>query len=477
MNTKYKVTALGIFVFAVVFVALDSGAVPAFARKYETSCITCHEAFPKLNAVGEAFRLDGYKFVDDELYVKEEPVEMGDEAYKRLWPKNAVWPADIPGLLPLSIKVTSQYEMDIGGTKDARSQFVFPNELKLLGAGRFGENISFFAEIVYSQGESGGHGHSDAEGGVSTSVEAWLQFEDLFRFENKFNLRVGTVGMQEFGLFNARDHDRLSINPYLYLSWSMPSPDDHLVPEILGGSGEVEGNDFMIHAQPGIELNGFGKRWRYAVGVVNGNGSVTDNNSEKDFYLQLAYKFGGRGFDGSTSEKGSAMGGGQPWRDDSLMLSLFGYRGTGQVNIIGNKQDDDFWRLGPGIQWKRRDLTLSAGYIFGHNDNPYGAISDDSVDSASWFLEARYVVYPWLFPYLRYEGLKLNLASGIPSLFVQQNQDRERIILGAKALVRANVTFALEGRFYTRDERQTGALSSGETGDDDQIVLALSYAF
>src|SRR5579863_3198960 len=30
-------------------------ALPEWARKYKTSCVTCHEAFPSLNAVGEAF--------------------------------------------------------------------------------------------------------------------------------------------------------------------------------------------------------------------------------------------------------------------------------------------------------------------------------------------------------------------------------------------------------------------------------------
>ena len=62
-------------------------AVPTFARRYSTSCATCHQAYPRLNAVGESFRLMGYQFVDDERYRKQPPVEIGDEAYKRLWPK------------------------------------------------------------------------------------------------------------------------------------------------------------------------------------------------------------------------------------------------------------------------------------------------------------------------------------------------------------------------------------------------------
>lgn len=479
MNKRLKrATALGLCVLGVLLIATEASALPTFARKYKTSCITCHEAFPTLNAVGESFRLNGFAFVDDELYIKEEPVEMGDEAYKRLWPKQAVWPSDIPAFAPLSLKLTSDLEFDIGGSGEARTQFVFPSEGKLLGAGKFGENMSFFMELVFSQGGGSGHGHGadEEEGALATSLEGWLQFEDMFGAENALNLRVGTVGMQEFGLFTARDHNRLTLTPYLYSSWSFPAFDDHLVEEILG-AGDVEGNPFSIHAQPGIELNGFGKHWRYAVGVVNGNGSVSDNNSEKDIYLQLAYKAYGRNFDGSSKEGGSPMGSGDPWRDDSLTLSLFGYLGTGTVKLVGFERDDDFWRFGPGVKWKFRDLTLNAGYIFGSNEKPYGPLSNESVDSESWFIEAQYVVLPWLFPSIRYEGLKLDLASGIPSLFIQEHQDRQRIVVGTKALLRANVTLAVEGIFYTNDERSTRGIDPRERNDANKVVMSLSYAF
>ncbi len=53
-------------------------AVPAFARKYQTSCQTCHIVFPKLNAFGEAFRLRGYRMpAETEDMVKQKPVSMG----------------------------------------------------------------------------------------------------------------------------------------------------------------------------------------------------------------------------------------------------------------------------------------------------------------------------------------------------------------------------------------------------------------
>ena len=73
-------------------------AIPAFSRKYKTSCATCHTAFPKLTAFGEAFRRNGFQFPDggDAEATKEEPVSLGAEGNKKAFP-NALWPSTIPG--------------------------------------------------------------------------------------------------------------------------------------------------------------------------------------------------------------------------------------------------------------------------------------------------------------------------------------------------------------------------------------------
>src|SRR5512135_263725 len=87
-------------VFGVTLLPQDAAAIPAFARKYKTACMTCHTVWPKLSAVGESFRLLGYRLPEtDELYVKDQPVSMGAEQYKKLFP-NSIWPSDIPGMPP-----------------------------------------------------------------------------------------------------------------------------------------------------------------------------------------------------------------------------------------------------------------------------------------------------------------------------------------------------------------------------------------
>jgi len=452
-------------------------AVPPFARKYRTSCVTCHEVFPRLNATGEAFRLNGYKFSDDELYIKDEPVKMGAEGYKSMWPK-AIWPADIPGLPPLGLMIKSEYHAHISGKGDARTEFTFPDEVELFGAGALGDSMSFFVELGFDRGGDE----------TETDVEGWLQFEDILGPENMLNLRVGTVGMHEMGLFTARDHNRIPVNGYLYsMSAGLPAPGaaaaTGLMP-IVGTGGTIANNaySFRIHPEPGLELNGFGRWWRYAVGVVNGNGEeVHDNNSDKDVYVQLAFKIGGIGFDGSGAGGGDreSLDTPQPWRDDSVILSLFGWRGTGRVDVTGDsgsfEYDDDFWRVGAGAQWKFRDLTLRCGYIIGRNDNPYAGLTDKSVNGRWWFVGGEYFVYPWLIPHVRFEGLQLDLPSGVPGL--QTNQDRARIVAGVKALIRANVTLNVEGRFYTKNEQFTKANPTGDQNDDDEIVASLSAAF
>lgn len=474
----------------VVFLAMCGGeafGIPAFARKYKTSCATCHEGFPRLNAVGDAFRLNGYKFADDDVYIKDEPVEMGDEAYKRVWPK-AIWPSDIPGLPPIAIIFKSVLEIDTGGEKQARTEFKFPSEAKIMAAGALGDTLSFLVEIGFDRSGGGGHGgHGTASTETGVDIQGWLQIEDIIGPENMFNLRVGTVGMHEMGLFIARNHNRLSVNPYLYASWSMPTPTHHFH-EAVGlteyGSSYT-GNPFTLHAQPGIEINGFGRTWRYAVGVVNGNGSnIGDNNSEKDMYFQFAYKIGGLGFDGSGAKDDGKLADSESWRDNSIIFSSFGYFGTNQVKISGTVdggdphdedddrtfiEDDEFCRIGFGIQGKYNDLAVRGGYVYGSNKRPFGAMTPDAVPSHSWFFEAEYFVYPWLIPYVRYEALQLELPTGVDG--IDPTQDRDRVIVGAKFLIRANVSVTVEGRFHLRDERK------GEQGDDDQVVIGIEAGF
>src|SRR5690349_11287508 len=80
------ISAAGLFIL--LRPAPAAHGIPAFARKYQTSCATCHNNFPELNDFGEAFKKNGFKFPkDDETFVKEPPVLLGAPATREAFPK------------------------------------------------------------------------------------------------------------------------------------------------------------------------------------------------------------------------------------------------------------------------------------------------------------------------------------------------------------------------------------------------------
>jgi len=436
---------VGIGSLLIVAAASDrADAIPAFARKYKTACITCHATYPRLTALGEAIRLNGYKMPGgDELYVKDLPVSMGAEAYKQVFP-DAVWPSDIPGMPPISLRLLIDYDFDTGGSKDSRTEFKL-DEAELLAAGSFGENMSFFLEIEYEEPELELEVETDAATGFVTDVgveehesgvefSGWLMWEDLFKTsvgENHLNLRFGSVGMQDLALPNTRDHNRITVQHYLYA--------DELGLRAHGG-----------HIV-GVEANGFGKQWRYNVGVLNGDGAT----SKKNYYAAASLKFGGLGYDGSggtTEEGGLSTTPSGYWRDDAILVGGFYYKS------YAGPTDLSFDRIGADARWNHKDLSVALGFVTGDND-----ATNEEKDI--WFAEAEYFVLPWLQPYLRYEDLSSDLPDG----------DKGRLVVGAACLARANVKFNIEGRFYTKNDPIKAA--TGDKDDEDRVVVRLDYAF
>ncbi len=85
---------------ATLFLAGQSSAIPAFARKYDMSCSTCHAPIPKLKPYGEEFAGNGFQLADKEaprflretgddelLLMRELPFALRLEGpvYTRLW--------------------------------------------------------------------------------------------------------------------------------------------------------------------------------------------------------------------------------------------------------------------------------------------------------------------------------------------------------------------------------------------------------
>src|ERR1700730_15260586 len=114
LNTSImaSLTAFVVVIWVMLVSVPKTSAIPAFSRKYQTSCGTCHVNYPELNDFGEAFKRNGFKFPkDDETFVKEPPVLLGAKAQKEAFP-GAIFPGEIPGYLPIGFPIFGQFQLD-----------------------------------------------------------------------------------------------------------------------------------------------------------------------------------------------------------------------------------------------------------------------------------------------------------------------------------------------------------------------------
>jgi hypothetical protein len=100
VKMKRKLTLVSAASIAVlpVFVPIkDASAVPAFARKYGTSCYTCHSGFPARNAFGEAFKNNGYPGQEERMRISQSRtrlslVQMAGKRVSRARPGRPIYP-------------------------------------------------------------------------------------------------------------------------------------------------------------------------------------------------------------------------------------------------------------------------------------------------------------------------------------------------------------------------------------------------
>ncbi len=414
--------------------------IPAFARKYRTSCSTCHTAAPKLNVLGEAFRLNGYRFPEnDELLRRDDPVQLGAPPWKDLWPRT-IWPSDIPGYIPLALRIQS----DIQLTRDEDSEFGwtyrFPDELYVLAASTFGDNISVYLETEWTREE-------DLE-----VVQAKIEFQNLVPAlpDRLLNL---WFGMQNLYLFTFADRqiDRAARQRF---QWQDYRVSDLVLKNPETGQELGSKNTFRLRqAQPSIELNGLvGGRFSYGLGLAQGASNLsTDNNNHKDLYYRVRYKLGGLRLDGRYDAGDEpVLGGGGQLFDRSVTIEHFGYFGSEPVD--GSRQDDHR-AFGISARVLYGPIDLGAGFVWGRNDDPWGLGSESGVDFRSFFAKGEYVALPWLLGSVKFDVLESELPAFVKEQgFTQGSLDQKKLLPGVIFLIRQNVRAVAEVELFIEHE-------------------------
>jgi len=401
---------------AVLGVSSNAGAVPIFARKYQTSCQTCHVAYPKLTPFGDAFRRNGYRFPgsEEEDSRKEEPLPLGQQAHKGVFP-NSVWPGEMPATAGVAARVGSQVVV-------ARTATTNPVNFAGVG-GTFGINFAAsLGDMFAAWAGAVLMAQPLPAGGETVAVSLERVFVTVTPFERPVaTLRVGRI---EPTLFGFTMHRMLGAAP-----WLSASP--------------IDDNQFTVDpAQLGLEAAGVlaGGRLAYSAGLVDGSGNQF--NGAKDFYGRVAYKLGGMRLDGIGGATEA-----EPWRERSVQLGVFGYRG--QATLGDPKvatQVDRFWLAGADLNLFFRDANLMVAFSTGMNERPSLAMPEDGVANWQLFSQLDYVVYPWLIPTARFEERHVGSAS------------KRRLSGGSYFVIRANVRAQLLASF----EAQGGGFKFGD---------------
>lgn len=207
----------------IVVVAGDIFAIPAFARKYNMTCKTCHSQFPALKGFGDEFAGNGFVLKDQDAprYF----VETGDPELSLI--------RDLPIALRLEGYVTYNNE------NTEQADFTAPYLVKLLSGGSIAPDVAYYFYFFLSE-----------RGEVSGVEDAFIMFNDLFGTEldvyvGQFQVsdplfkRELRLTFDDYEIYKAkvgRSNINLTYDRGIMLTYGFESGTDVIV-EILNGTG------------------------------------------------------------------------------------------------------------------------------------------------------------------------------------------------------------------------------------------------
>jgi hypothetical protein len=147
---RRAVCLAGAFALAWLAFAAPAEGIPAFARRYQFSCSTCHAPVPRLKPFGEAFAARGFRLEDPAQEPPRATHETGDPTLKLLRE------------LPLAVRMDgyASWKPDDKAETDTEWPWAF----KVLSGGPISDKISYYLYFIIEKG------------GVEGLEDAYLQF-------------------------------------------------------------------------------------------------------------------------------------------------------------------------------------------------------------------------------------------------------------------------------------------------------------
>ena len=506
-----------------LIVSTRTYAIPAFTRQYQTSCTTCHLDFPKLNDFGKAFKDAGFKFPkDDDNFLKVPNTLLGAEAQKQVWPRS-IWPGQIPGMPPIGLRMNNFFQVT-GSNRDKFNPLAGPGSLpqvipstdfetgffSIFTAGNFGSDIAFWVDDDISVAGA------NANGGLG---DAYLRFVNIGRFlklpTDALTVRAGQFEL-DLPVTQARN---INLSPYDIYSESNVGA----ISSMLSRSQNVNNLFTFAGAAKGVEFSGghnYGG-YHYSVAILNQNTSGTSQTSSpflpsatggssggvgfasdsslKDVYARFSYRFN---LERDTESRKSVQAAGPTGPRDHTYVNFgtFYLHGNSQQGFVGVNNaplyaHEPYYRAGGDFSFNYRTFNLFGVYMYGHDNNllpvdangaliplpigggspvPVAFVSSVPAKFNGGFVEADYLVLPWIMAIGRWDGVHssadringLALSTGSP-FFGPLNSQRNRFTPGIQFLIHPNIKASFEYQF--RPKQAVTVVTDPATGNQTAL--------
>ena len=413
-----------------LFWSQDSSAVPAFARKYQTSCYTCHSGFPNRNAFGEAFKNNGYRWPggEEEDHAKQEQTKMGAAGWKETFP-NSPWPSDIPGFAPFALYLSGTMFNYSDKVADKTGALKTPQTLNW-AAGTTDARILFGGTVSETIGIVGAI-ESIATGSTTTNLRA------VWSFSPGVNLSYGSNGFSAFRGLGSPISAYTNVFPAQGVG-----PEFNYAVGKEGGLNIIAGVSDITDAPNGTTTSISGAE---ASETLKTTKNLSAANKLDDFrYLRVKYKLFGAGL---LSGAGGTYGNEYVGLDNSLAIG--GSLVSARDNMLSTGGGNETLIYGADIAGNYGNFTAGVAYS-----------RDRDLKLDNYVVDAGYYIYPWLLPRVTYKYL--GLTGGL---------DNPTVAASVTAYLRANVFIKAA---YTAFTHNLAPATASTTGVNNPNTFALS---
>ena len=243
---KNTFTALCILAIGTLLLFESVSAIPAFARKYDMSCMVCHSPFPKLKPYGDEFAGNGFQLKD-----KDAPRFTRETGDSKLF---------LMRELPIALRFDGFARFQ---TKtDTKNDIEWPYYLKILSGGLIAKDVSYYLYFLLSE-----------RGEVAGIEDAFVTFNNIGNIE--LDLTLG----------------QYQVSDPLFKRELRPTFEDYWIYKVRPGYSRADltyDRGVMVnYTIPSVETDVF-------VSVVNGNGigpaenKIFDSDQYKNLFIRIA---------------------------------------------------------------------------------------------------------------------------------------------------------------------------------------------